>query len=151
MSPPMCYIRNFSDLNRFQRKVMTEVLTKHTKLSENIIREIIRNVDGFYEDEFRGITIMYPRVNLLVTYGCISIDLDNNEESEIFWQKVKSVYKIREFQRNYHNTEQSLYGYPGTRYSWGNNEMEAIDWGGPIEHSAKFLEKVTNQKKLIKY
>lgn len=81
---PNYYIRNFGDINRYQRSVIMKALISHSSIPQHVIKEIVRWVDGFRQDEYRGITIIYPRLNLLCIYGCISVKLEDNQETEKF-------------------------------------------------------------------
>ena len=78
-------------------------------------------------------------------YGLISVDLDDNLETEQFYSDLKPSNNM--YQLRFHNTYMSLYGKPGTSYTWGDGrrkvKMNSINWGDRGARLNRYLENIT--------
>ena len=73
---PRRYIKSYGDINRFQREIIVKKLQGDRKLPNHVIKEVIKKMEGFRKDEFRSITVIFNRIDLLCVYGCISVSLE---------------------------------------------------------------------------
>ena len=134
-------------MNRFQREVINRIIKECAHLPSHIRNRIVNKVDGFHEDEFYSITIILSRLDLLCIYGCISIKLDDNKDTEDFMNDLETFKSIKQFQQTFHDSKQSLYARSKTTYNWGRNtNMKSIKWNTKMQRCAEFIKHKTNQE-----
>ena len=68
---------------------------------------------------------MFNRLKLLSIFSCVVIKTPNDEYGRKFWDGIKEIKKITQYQHTFHGTDQLLLADSMVTYEWGIQKNES--------------------------